>query len=107
MVKCDPSDGRYIACCLLYRGDVAFKDVNAAIQKTIHQSRDIRFVEWSPAGFKVGLNSQPMSVCAGSKLAKADRSVCLIANTTAIEAAWARLNRKFDLLYAKRAFVHW
>ena len=25
----------------------------------------------------------------------------------AVEEAWARLNRKFDLLYAKRAFVHW
>ncbi len=21
--------------------------------------------------------------------------------------AWAQLNRKFDLMYAKRAFVHW
>ena len=21
--------------------------------------------------------------------------------------AWARLNQKFDLMYAKRAFVHW
>ena len=35
------------------------------------------------------------------------RSVCMLSNTTAIEAAWARLNHKFDLMYAKRAFVHW
>ena len=23
------------------------------------------------------------------------------------QAAWSRLNHKFDLMYAKRAFVHW
>merc|ERR1719361_1404951 len=31
MVKCDPKNGKYMAVCLLYRGDVVPKDVNAAI----------------------------------------------------------------------------
>ena len=31
----------------------------------------------------------------------------LSSNTTAIAEAWARLDHKFDLMYAKRAFVHW
>ena len=31
----------------------------------------------------------------------------MLSNTTAIAEAWARLNQKFDLMYAKRAFVHW
>lgn len=31
----------------------------------------------------------------------------MLANTTAIAEAWARLDHKFDLMYAKRAFVHW
>ena len=57
------------------------------------------------------------------------RAVCSLANTTAIMEAWARcvradlldrhkytskheqifprLDHKFDLMYAKRAFVHW
>ena len=30
-----------------------------------------------------------------------------IIRTTAIAKAWARLDHKFDLMYAKRAFVHW
>lgn len=38
---------------------------------------------------------------------KLTRSVCMISNTTAIAEAWARLDHKFDLMYAKRAFVHW
>merc|ERR1711904_479723 len=32
MVKCDPRHGKYMACCLMFRGDVVPKDVNAAIQ---------------------------------------------------------------------------
>ena len=31
----------------------------------------------------------------------------MLSNTTAIVEAWARLNHKFDLMYSKRAFVHW
>jgi len=31
LVKCDPRHGKYMACCMLYRGDVIPKDVNAAI----------------------------------------------------------------------------
>merc|ERR1719233_2798581 len=35
------------------------------------------------------------------------RAVCMLSNTTAIAEAWARLDHKFDLMYAKPAFVHW
>ena len=31
MIKCDPRNGKYMACCMLYRGDVVPKDVNIAI----------------------------------------------------------------------------
>ena len=56
MVKCDPVGGKYIACCLLYRGDVVPKDVNASIQKLARNSK-VSFVEWSPAGFKVEIET--------------------------------------------------
>ena len=57
MVKCDPRHGKYMACCLLFRGDVVPKDVNAAIA-TIKTKRTIQFVDWCPTGFKVRLFSQ-------------------------------------------------
>ncbi|CAG9138385.1 unnamed protein product [Plutella xylostella] len=94
-----------MACCMLYRGDVVPKDVNAAIG-TIKTKRTIQFVDWCPTGFKVGINYQPRR-CAGRDLAKVQRAVCMLSNTTAIAEAWSRLNHKFDLMYAKRAFVHW
>lgn len=52
MVKCDPREGKYMACCLLYRGDVVPKDVNAAIA-SMKGRAGIRFVDWCPTGFKV------------------------------------------------------
>lgn len=67
MVKCDPKEGKYsmksslvlyytltlslVACCLLYRGDVVPKDVQAAVA-TIKTKRTIQFVDWCPTGFK-------------------------------------------------------
>uniref|UniRef100_A0A8W8MIH6 Tubulin alpha chain n=1 Tax=Magallana gigas TaxID=29159 RepID=A0A8W8MIH6_MAGGI len=69
--------------------------------------RTIQFVDWCPTGFKVGINYQPPTVVPGGDLAKVQRAVCMLSNTTAIAEAWARLDHKFDLMYAKRAFVHW
>ncbi|XP_071448259.1 tubulin alpha chain-like [Hetaerina americana] len=106
MVKCDPRSGKYMACCLLYRGDVVPKDVNAAIA-AIKSKSCIRFVDWCPTGFKVGINYQPPTVVPGGDLAKVQRAVSMLSNTTAIAEAWGKLNHKFDLMYAKRAFVHW
>uniref|UniRef100_T1J0Q4 Tubulin alpha chain n=1 Tax=Strigamia maritima TaxID=126957 RepID=T1J0Q4_STRMM len=106
MVKCDPRRGKYMACCLLYRGDVVPKDVNAAIA-SVKGKRTVQFVEWCPTGFKVGINYQPPTVVPGGDLAKVQRAVCCLSNTTAIAEAWHRLDHKFDLMYAKRAFVHW
>ena len=55
----------------------------------------------------VGINYQPPTVVPGGDLAKVQRAVCCLSNTAAIMEAWARLDHKFDLMYAKRAFVHW
>jgi len=106
MVKCDPRHGKYMACVLMYRGDVVPKDVNAAIA-TIKSKRTIQFVDWCPTVFKVGINNQPPTVVPGGDLAKVQRSVIMISNTTAIGEVSGRLDHKFDLMYSKRAFVHW
>lgn len=75
--------GKYMACCMLYRGDVVPKDVNAAIT-TIKTKRTIQFVDWCPTGFKVGINYQPPGVIPGGDLAKVQRAVCMLSSTTAI-----------------------
>mmetsp|Transcript_7839 Transcript_7839/g.15133 ORF Transcript_7839/g.15133 Transcript_7839/m.15133 type:complete len:454 (+) Transcript_7839:60-1421(+) len=106
MAKCDPRHGKYMACCLMYRGDVIPKDVNAAVA-TIKTKRTIQFVDWSPTGFKCGINYQPPAPIPGSTMATVKRALCMISNSTAIAEVFSRIDQKFDLMYAKRAFVHW
>lgn len=53
--RCDPRHGKYMACCLMYRGDVVPKDVNASVA-TIKTKRTIQFVDWCAAvGGRVGV----------------------------------------------------
>jgi len=82
------------------------KDVNAAIA-TIKTKRTIQFVDWCPTGFKCGINYQPPTVVPGGDLAKVQRACCMISNTTTVAEVFARMDHKFDLMYSKRAFVHW
>jgi tubulin alpha len=106
MAKCDPRKGKYMACCLMFRGDIAPKDVNGAVA-AIKTKKTIQFVDWCPTGFKCGINYQPPTVVPGGDLSKVDRAVCMISNSTAIAEVFSRINHKFDLMYSKRAFVHW
>ena len=106
MVKCDPRLGKYMACCMLYRGDATPKEVTSAIG-VIKTKKTIQFVDWCPTGFKVGINYQPPTVVPGGDIAKTQRAVCMLSNTTAIAQAWSRIDHKFDLMFRKSAFVHW
>ncbi|KAL2557430.1 Tubulin alpha chain [Forsythia ovata] len=102
--------------CLMYRGDVVPKDVNSAVA-TIKTKRTVQFVDASkvtlpgfnrcPTGFKCGINYQPPTVVPGGDLSKVQRAVCMISNNTAVAEVFSRIDHKFDLMYAKRAFVHW
>eukprot|EP00923_Selenidium_pygospionis_P060491 GHVN01106438.1.p1 GENE.GHVN01106438.1~~GHVN01106438.1.p1 ORF type:complete len:490 (-),score=60.67 GHVN01106438.1:2258-3727(-) len=106
MAKCDPRHGKFIACCLMYRGDVTPKDMMSAVSAT-KLKQSVKFVDWCPTGFKTGINYQPPTMVPGCGLATPPRSVSLICNTTAINEVFERINWKFDIMFNKRAFVHW
>jgi tubulin alpha len=106
LTKCDPRRGKYMACCLMYRGDVTPSDVKTTMA-TIKTKRTVQFVDWCPTGFKTGINTQPPFCVPDGDLAQVKRAVCMVANSTAIAEALSRVDHKFDLMYAKRAFVHW
>lgn len=60
-----------------------------------------------PTGFKVGINSQEPATVPDGDLAVLKRSLTTISNTTAIADVMSAIDRKFDMMYGKRAFVHW
>ncbi|XP_052197166.1 tubulin beta-1 chain-like [Diospyros lotus] len=86
--------------------NVVPKDVNAVVA-TVKTKRTIQFVDWCPTGFKCGINYQPPIAVPGGDLAKVQRAVCMISNSTSVTEVFSRIDHKFDLMYAKRAFVHW
>ena len=53
LVKCDPRHGKYMSCCMLYRGDVVPKDVNAAIASI----KTKRTIQVGPKHDGMGLSS--------------------------------------------------
>lgn len=95
-----------MAVALLYQGDVMPHECTQAMAE-IKSKASFNLVEWCPTGFKLGIShKKPMGV-PENELASVDRSVTMLSNSTAIAAAWHRLDYKFDLMYSKRAFVHW
>jgi tubulin alpha len=106
MAKCDPRHGKYMAVCLMYRGDCVPNEASASIQN-MKTKKTIQFVDWCPTGFKYGLNSQAPTHVPGDDLAAVPRACTMLSNTTAIAEVFSRIDHKFDLMYAKRAFVHW
>jgi tubulin alpha len=117
-LSCRQSEGKYLACCLLYRGDVTPHEVSDAVSRiksnnhSTHSSR-VRFVDWVPTGFKCSISTTTQQSAtqtqsaATTEFAPVSRSCCMVANNTCIVQSMANIHHKFDLLFAKRAFVHW
>ena len=106
LTECNPRKGKYMSCCLMFRGDVEPKDVGAAIA-TIMTNRNIQFVNWSPTGLKCGINKQFPVFLEGSGLALGVvRNLYLLMTNTAIKEAFIRMNAQFYTMYAKRAYMH-
>lgn len=82
LLKCDISRGKYMACCMLYRGLVPVNDVAASIR--LMRTQKVKFVDWCPTGFKVGINYQPPAVVPGTGIATNEVSLCAVTNTTSI-----------------------
>merc|ERR1711933_82999 len=95
------------------------KEANATVQ-WLKQNNKISFVEWCPTGFKIGLNEIPAASIDDTPddktesyktqeiMAKAKRNVTMIGNNVAVSRVFTeRINKKYDMMYSQRAFVHW
>merc|ERR1719474_2236850 len=103
----DPEEDKYVAISVNFRGDVKAKKANAAVQ-WMKDHRKIRFVEWVPTGFKVGLNEVPAAKVEQDELAQFPRNVVMIGNNIAVVRVFSeRISKKYDMMYSRRAFVHW
>merc|ERR1712048_292836 len=113
----DPVEDKYMAISINYRGQIKSKEANSTVQ-WLKQNNKVTFVEWCPTGFKIGLNEVPAVILkdpndaskthADEEMAEAKRNVCMIGNNVAVSRVFTeRINKKYDMMYGQRAFVHW
>jgi len=103
----DPVEDKYMAISVNYRGKIKSKEANATVQ-WLKNNNKISFVEWCPTGFKIGLNEVPAAKIEKDIMAPADRNVTMIGNNVAVSRVFTeRINKKYDMMYSQRAFVHW
>jgi len=103
----DAEEDKYMAASLMYRGEVRAKEASDAVQ-WLKSNRKAAFVEWMPTGFKVGLTATPAAKVEDDDADLFDRNVVMLANNTAVSRVFTeRIAKKFDLMYAQRAFIWW
>jgi tubulin alpha len=66
-----------------------------------------KFVDWVPSPFKLGFTEKYPTFLEESQLANSNRALSNLSNSSVIARKFEDLDHKFDLMYAKRAFVHW
>jgi len=103
----DVLEDKYMAISLNYRGKIGGKVANATV-KWAQNAGKAHFVEWSPCGWKLGLNDVPPACDDKDSMAPSDRNCVMVANNVAIKRVFEdRLCKKFDMMYSQRAYVHW
>jgi len=98
---------KYMAITLNFCGNVKAKVANAAAQ-WLKTNKKMSFVEWCPTGFKIGLQKEPPSMLPDDDIAPCKRNAFMTGNNTSIGRVFSdRISRKYDKMYAQKAFVHW
>lgn len=105
LVRCNPRGGKLMSCVLMYRGNVLSADVNYSIQ-LLKSKGSLNLVDWSPTGFKIGINYMPPVAVYGGDIGPTDRAMIAMSNNTAIQRAWQRMLKKYMCLFDRRAFLH-
>ncbi|VDM98719.1 unnamed protein product, partial [Onchocerca ochengi] len=83
-----------MSVCLLYHDDVTPTNINEAISSVVVIREITKIIRFLPP------------TVPDEDVAPVPRALCMLANTTTIAETWARLDVKFDLMFAKRAFVY-
>merc|ERR1712087_702245 len=103
----DPVEDKYMAISVNYRGEIMSKEANSTVQ-WLKQNNKVSFVEWCPTGFKIGLNGTPAAAVKDDIMATSKKNIVMIGNNVAVSRVFTEcITKKYDMMYAQRAFVHW
>lgn len=94
----DPSHGRYLTVAAIFRGRVSTREVDE-LMYNIQDKNSCYFVDWIPNNVKTVICDIPPR---GLKL-----SGTFLGNSTSIVEMVNRIERQFEAMLSRKAFVHW
>jgi len=98
MAAADPRHGRYLTAATIFRGPISMKEVDEQIYQ-IQNKNASYFVDWIPNNIKTAVCNVPPK---GLPV-----SATFIANSTAIQELFKRIDENFSKMFKKKAFLHW
>jgi tubulin beta len=98
MAASDPRHGRFLTCSAIFRGRMSTKEVEEQLLNMQNKNSSY-FVEWIPNNIKDTICDIPPK---GLKMA-----ATFIANSTAIQELFKRVNDQFVAMFRRKAFLHW
>jgi len=108
MSTLDPTTGKYIACCMLYRGKMKVEEVFSAVRK-VRKSFQIPFVGWVPTGFKIGVCNKVVSHPnrRGEGFKRPETALLKLTNHTGMFDVCNETIKKYNTMLEKRGYVFW
>jgi tubulin beta len=98
MCAADPRHGRYLTCALMFRGKLSSKEVDDQVVSMITKNSSY-FVEWVPNNIKASIcDIPPIGI---------QMSSVFVGNSTAIQETWRRVAEQFQIMFRRKAFLHW
>eukprot|EP00531_Pseudo-nitzschia_arenysensis_P012405 CAMPEP_0116140486 /NCGR_PEP_ID=MMETSP0329-20121206/13875_1 /TAXON_ID=697910 /ORGANISM="Pseudo-nitzschia arenysensis, Strain B593" /LENGTH=399 /DNA_ID=CAMNT_0003635607 /DNA_START=55 /DNA_END=1250 /DNA_ORIENTATION=+ len=98
MCAADPRHGRYLTCAMMFRGKISSEVVDEQMHQMVSKHSSY-FVEWIPNNLKASICDIPPKGI--------DMSTVFIGNSTAIQEAWKRVAEQFQVMFRRKAFLHW
>ncbi|TGZ69667.1 hypothetical protein CRM22_003615 [Opisthorchis felineus] len=98
MAFCDPRQGRFLTCASVFRGRMSMAEVEESMLN-VQDKNSSYFVEWIPNNVQNAVCDIPMR---GQKMC-----ATFLANTTALQTVFRRIQQAFSAMYRRKAFMHW
>lgn len=103
---CSPAEGDYISSTLMFKGDVVPREIQLATAAT-NTELSSKLANWVESSVNVGYDESEIKISPELGIGKSSRSLSMIANTTGILPRFEKMIHNFDMMFAKRPFVHW
>ncbi|KMQ91211.1 tubulin beta chain [Lasius niger] len=97
-VNCDPKKGQFLTAAAIFRGRISPKDVDENMHHLQNLYRS-NYVEWIPHNIKTAICDIAMP--------NTDISATSLSNTTAIQSVFTELLDQFQIMFQKKAYLHW